>query len=114
MGVIDVSVLNLSGRYFHFQVKPEQSAADLKSLVASSWKVPYMCLKISVEMRVVEDDEIVASLCESGRELEVSALVVSEKLYDAIKNGRLVERAAALTALPQIAQPGDGRALGKP
>ena len=24
------------------------------------------------------------------------------------------ERAAALTALPQIAQPGDGRALGKP
>lgn len=111
MGVIDVSVLNLSGRYFHFQVKPEQSAADLKSLVASSWKVPYMCLKISVEMRVVEDDEIVASLCESGRELEVSALVVSEKLYDAIENGRLVERAAALTALPQIAQPGDGRAV---
>eukprot|EP00435_Cladocopium_sp_Y103_P062480 s719_g24.t1 len=113
MGVIDVSVLNLSGRYFHFQVKPEQSAADLKSLVASSWKVPYMCLKISIEMRVVEDDEIVASLCESGRELEVSALVVSEKLYDAIENGRLVERAAALTALPQIAQPGDGRALGQ-
>jgi hypothetical protein len=91
--------------------------------------------RISVEMRVVEDDEIVASLCESGRELEVSAplvcksrsapippkachyicmyplthfnsfipsrfyfkchdvpeaLVVSEKLYDAIENGRLV------------------------
>lgn len=72
-------------------------------------------------MRVVEDDEIVASLCDSGIELEISAswackwrlndmstacsceqifthnpwhngkaLVVSEKLYDAIENGRLV------------------------
>eukprot|EP00434_Breviolum_minutum_P010214 symbB.v1.2.009012.t1/scaffold564.1/size186654/6 len=111
MSVMDVAVLNLSGRYFHFQVNAEQSAADLKSLVAMSWKVPHMCLKLSVEMRVVEDDEIVASLCESGKPLEVSALVVSEKLYDAIENGRLVERAAALAALPQIALPGDGRAL---
>jgi len=111
MSVMDVAVLNLSGRYFHFQVNAEQSAADLKSLVAMSWKVPHMCLKLSVEMRVVEDDEIVASLCESGKPLEVSALVVSEKLYDAIENGRLVERAAALAALPQIALPGDGRAV---
>lgn len=74
MSVMDVAVLNLSGRYFHFQarwlvawfvfvfclcflsgssggswqshfhsksaqVNAEQSAADLKSLVAMSWKV---------------------------------------------------------------------------
>ncbi len=32
-----------------------------------------MALRLSIEMRVVEDDEIVASLCESGKPLEVSA-----------------------------------------
>ncbi|CAK9108680.1 unnamed protein product [Durusdinium trenchii] len=92
------------------EVKHDDPVAFLKRLVASTWKVPSMCLEMSIETHVLDDQDVLGKWA-CNKELEVSALVVSERLYDAIENGRLPERANALAALPQIALPGDGRAL---
>eukprot|EP00913_Durusdinium_trenchii_P007087 g6665.t1 len=62
---------------------------------------------MSIETHVLDDQDVLGKWA-CNKELEVSALVVSERLYDAIENGRLPERANALAALPQIALPGDG------
>ena len=117
MSVMDVAVLNLSGRYFHFQarwlavffcesfllyssggswqshfhsksaqVNAEQSAADLKSLVAMSWKVGISVTRYHTkqEVAMISTVPIQSADCtESGSySLKTSPFSVYSALHD--------------------------------
>ncbi|CAJ1350563.1 unnamed protein product, partial [Effrenium voratum] len=108
--LIQVEVISLSGRCLRLEAQPDRKLGHVKQLVSHAWEVPSLCLQLSLGTRVLSDEELIGH-CLEGNAVNLSAVVHSEHIYEAIDHGGLLERAKALAALPHVAQPGDGRAV---
>ncbi|CAE7300666.1 unnamed protein product [Symbiodinium sp. CCMP2456] len=108
---LSVAIHGLSGRCLQLQVKPEDTIGRIKQQVGAAWEVPAMCLQLSLDSHLLEDLETLGGQSCERATFDLAAVYLPERLYEALDHGKLLDKRAALVALPSIAGPDDRRAL---